>query len=180
MKDFFIDTADVNYIRELWSKIKDKVEPSNVRGITTNPNAFFKIGKLSLAEWLDTIPELCKLVTEIRGDDKGVVYVQGPSSKMDASENEFYLNMVKHKTDGKTRIGLKIPPRKDLLVKLCTMRMGLEHINVTGVADAGTALKCMTWSGLRYVSIIPGRMEILDDGIFSRRAISSSVGTESL
>ena len=34
----------------------------------------------------------------------------------------------------------------------------LMPVNVTGLADCGTALSCMTY-GVDYVSIIPGRME---------------------
>lgn len=158
MKDFFIDTADVNYIRELWSKIKDKVDPKLVRGITTNPNAFFKLGKHRLIEWMETLPELCTVLAEIRGDANGVVYVQGPNSNMTNSEIDFYIKMISSRNVG-SKIGLKIPPYEDVLTKLAKgLYTGLE-INVTGVSDAGTALRCFTYPGVRYVSIIPGRME---------------------
>jgi hypothetical protein len=158
-KEFFFDTADVSYIRAAWEKIKDKVDRKSVVGITTNPNAFFKVGKLRLSEWLDSIPELCDVVAEIRGDDEGIVYVQGPSSKMTPREIFLYSRMVKDRATtsfAKTRIGLKIPPYTEVLRNLGPIFD--MHLNVTGVADASTALKSLSY-GVRYVSIIPGRME---------------------
>lgn len=154
-RDFFFDTADVSYIRAAWEKIKDKVDPKTVLGITTNPNAFFKIGKLQLSEWLETIPELCKVINEIRGDDFGIVYVQGPSSKMSAEEIFMYSRMVKDRAQG-AKIGLKIPPYTDVLRNA---KMSDMLLNVTGVADASTALKCLTYKNVFFVSIIPGRMQ---------------------
>jgi len=157
MKDFFFDTANVEYIREAWKKMEGKVDLSLVRGITTNPNAFFKIDKLSLKEWLDHLPLLCEVVSEIRGDDKGVVYVQGPSSKMTPEQQISYAKLVANLNDGKTRIGLKIPPFKEILEIVPTLNEILDT-NVTGVSDASTALKCLTYP-IDFLSIIPGRME---------------------
>jgi hypothetical protein len=156
-REFFFDTADVSYIRAAWEVIKDKVDPKTMRGITTNPNAFFKIGKLKLAEWLDTIPELCKVVSEMRGDNLGIVYVQGPSSKMTAREIYMYSRMAKERSGGLAQIGIKIPPYTSVLQD---KELGYDMIlNVTGVADAATALKCLSYPKIRFVSIIPGRME---------------------
>lgn len=156
MKDFFIDTANIPYIENLWEKIKDRIDPKMVRGITTNPNAFFKLNKLKLSEWLELLPKLCELVNKIRGDENGVVYIQGPNSLMSNEEIlEYVYDLSKRKYGSK--IGLKIPPYNNVLSIVDDLNKMID-VNVTGVADAGTALKCMTYN-VRYVSIIPGRMD---------------------
>lgn len=168
MKRFFFDTANINFIKNTWHELQGKVPPQLVDGITTNPNAFFKINKLSLKEWLNLIPYLCETVSEIRGDNKGVVYVQGPSSKMTADETLRYADLVSSLGDGNTKVGLKIPPFKHIL-DLTSRLGGVIDINVTGIADCSTALKCITYP-VRYVSIIPGRME--EVGIDAKNQIS--------
>jgi hypothetical protein len=45
MKKFFFDTANIEYIKEAWSKLESSVDKNKVVGITTNPNAFFKLNK---------------------------------------------------------------------------------------------------------------------------------------
>ena len=60
-------------------------------------------------------------------------------------------------TDGTTKLGLKIPPFKHVLDIVDSLNPIME-VNVTGVADCSTALHCFSYP-VRYVSIIPGRME---------------------
>lgn len=157
MKHFFFDTANIDYIKDAWSKLEGKVDRHNVVGITTNPNAFFKLNKLSLKEWFDLTPKLCELVSEIRQDDRGVVYIQGPSSLMTPAEILKYAEVVSKLSDGNTRVGLKIAPYENILRIVPELNL-LVDTNVTGIADAATALKCLTYP-VKYVSIIPGRME---------------------
>ena len=157
MKKFFFDTANVEFIRETWSQLSPHVDRHLVVGITTNPNAFFKIGKLKLQEWFDHTTELCKLVTEIRKDNSGVVYIQCPSSTMDAKEVLEYAKVVSKLTDGSTRIGLKIAPQEPIL-RITKELQAYVDVNVTGLSDCSTALKCVTY-GVDYISVIPGRME---------------------
>ena len=83
---FFFDTADINYLEDLWPKIKGDIQSDNVAGITTNPNAFSKINANTINEWKENTLKLCKFVSEIRNDDKGVVYVQVPNSNMRKTE----------------------------------------------------------------------------------------------
>lgn len=169
MKSFFIDTANVEYIKSLWEKIKNDVDPKDVRGITTNPNAFFKINKLGLSEWLHLLPELCNVVSEIRGDNMGEVYIQGPNSNMPLDEQLFFARLVSNYSNGKARIGLKIPPYWNILENSDILSKYTD-INVTGTADAGTVLKCLSFPSIRYVSIIPGRME--ENGIDANKHLS--------
>ena len=157
MKKFFFDTANIEYIKEAWSKLESSVDKNKVVGITTNPNAFFKINKLTLKEWFELTPKLCELVSNIRQDDKGVVYIQGPSSKMSPDDILRYAETVSKLTDGNTKVGLKIAPY-DYVLKIVPRLNEILDVNVTGVADAGTALKSITYP-VRYMSIIPGRME---------------------
>lgn len=157
MKQFFFDTANVDRIKTIWESLKNDIDPNLVVGITTNPNAFIKVNTPSLNEWLSAIPRLCETVSEIRGDDKGVVYVQGPNSNMSETELLKYAEVVSSLSDGNTKVGLKIPPYKEVL-KLVPKLNEFVDVNVTGIADATTALKCATYA-VRYISIIPGRME---------------------
>ncbi len=157
MKKFFFDTANIEFIRKTWAELSPNVDRTLVAGITTNPNAFFKIGKLQLQEWFDHTTELCKLVSEIRQDNKGVVYIQCPSSKMNAEEVLEYAKSVAKLSDGVTRIGLKIAPQVPILSITKELQQYVD-VNVTGLSDCSTALKCVTY-GVDYISVIPGRME---------------------
>lgn len=157
MKDFFIDTANIDYIEKLWETIKHKIDCKSVRGITTNPNAYFKINKLLLSEWLEHQIKLCELITKIRGDNKGVVYIQCPYSQMSSDEVLKFAKLVSQNNDGNTKIGLKIPPYKHIL-EIHQQLNEIMEVNVTGISDCATALKCISY-GVKYVSIIPGRME---------------------
>lgn len=157
MVDFFIDTADLNAITNIWNKIKDNVDSDKLLGITTNPNAFKKINMFRLKEWSDHLPKLCELVTNIRGDRNGVVYVQAPVSSMSSKEIIDFADYISNFSDGNTRLGLKIPPFLHALDVISDIEDFMET-NVTGVADVGTALFANSFFP-KYVSIIPGRME---------------------
>ena len=65
---FFFDTANKSYLDNLWNKLSASVDKENVAGITTNPNAFAKINANDLETWKNISHDLCKLVSEIRGD----------------------------------------------------------------------------------------------------------------
>lgn len=157
MINFFFDTADIAYIEDAWDKLKDIVDPKHVSGITTNPNAFKKVNMLDLEQWENHLPRLCELVTKIRGDDKGIVYVQAPNSEMTPEEVLGWAKHISTFNDGNTKLGLKIPPYKQILDIVDDLSKVME-VNVTGIADCSTALNCLT-RNVRYVSIIPGRME---------------------
>jgi len=156
MFNFFFDTADIDYIRKVWGKVSPYFTPQNVVGITTNPNAMDKSGFTTLESWEQHLPKLCALVTEIRGDDQGVVYVQMPNSRMSAEDTLAWAKHIVRFTDGTTQLGLKIPPLLEIL-KIVPQLNEIMQTNVTGVSDAATALSCFSF-GPRYVSIIPGRM----------------------
>tara|TARA_Y100000310_G_scaffold178911_1_gene178878 strand:+ start:3422 stop:4219 length:798 start_codon:yes stop_codon:yes gene_type:complete len=157
MFDFFFDTADIFYIQSIWTVLNSEIDPTHVRGITTNPNAFMKMDMHRLEEWTTHLPKLCELVSTIRGDDQGVVYVQAPNSNMSPQDVLEWAQYIHAFTDGQTPLGLKIPPFHPIL-EIVDKLNDIMEVNVTGVADCSTALSCLTYD-VRYVSLIPGRME---------------------
>jgi transaldolase len=157
MFDFFFDTADDEYIANIWDKISKYMQPSQIRGITTNPNAFKKIEAHRLAEWEQKLPVLCNLVSQLRGDGKGVVYVQAPVSGMTPEQILSYVKHITQFSDGQTQVALKIPPFYPILEIVDELNQYAET-NVTGLADCSTALSCLSYN-VRYISLIPGRME---------------------
>lgn len=168
MKNFLIDTANIEYVKNLWSNIKNDIDKSLVRGITTNPNAFFKLNKLTLKEWTDLLPKLCELVSEIRQDNLGEVHIQCPNSNMTTKEIINYAEYITKFNDGNTKVSLKITPSDESL-KAVKYLNEITKTNVTGLSDVSTALKCITY-GVNYVSIIPGRME--EVGIDAKSQVS--------
>jgi len=154
---FFIDTADHSYIEEKWKFLNRFVSKKHMVGITTNPNAFMKENLHTDKQWETRTRTLAELVTKIREDNKGVVYVQIPGDNLSEEKVLQWATMVSGWGDGQTKIALKLPPYKKYLDMVATLSKTID-INITGVADCGTALKCLQ-SKVRYVSIIPGRME---------------------
>jgi len=168
MRKFLIDTANQDYIRNLWKSLNGTVDNKLVQGITTNPNAFFKTNELHLKDWEKSLPKLCEIVSEIRQDDAGYVHIQAPNSSMNGDAMLRYAEHVHKLTDGNTKIAIKIPPFVRALKAVDQLRE-MVKINVTGIADCSTALKCITY-GVDFVSIIPGRME--EVGIDAKKQIS--------
>jgi hypothetical protein len=155
---FFFDTANIPYLEKLWSEnLKPYISPKMLRGITTNPNAFKKVNMFRLKEWTDHLPRLCELISNIRQDGDGIVYVQEPCSSMSPDEITRFAEYICKFDDGNTKLGLKIPPYKKVLDIVDDLNMIMET-NVTGVSDVGTALFSSSYN-VNYVSVIPGRME---------------------
>jgi hypothetical protein len=157
MVKFFIDTANIDYIEDLKIRLKSSIEPDLIAGITTNPNAFKKINKFKLSEWEKHLPRLCELVSEMREDNYGVVYVQAPVSTMSLDEVFKFAEHISKFDDGNTKLGLKIPPFKNILEGVPQIEQ-IMTTNVTGISDAGTALFASLFEPT-YISVIPGRME---------------------
>jgi len=158
MVPFFFDTANIDYLRKLWNEnLKGIIDPKLVRGITTNPNAFKKMNMYRLDEWTEHLPKLCEFISEIRGDNEGIVYVQEPRSTMSRSEIYRFAEFIVKFNDGNTKLGLKIPPYQEIL-QINKELQKIMETNVTGVSDVCTALFSASY-GVNYVSVIPGRME---------------------
>jgi len=174
MFELLLDTADENYIEQKWNQIKDFVSPENIAGITTNPNAFHKVGDKTVAEWGARARKLCELVSKIRGDDKGLVHIQFPNSNVTEDLFREWVQLVDTFSDGTTKMGIKIPPYKSALEIAMRHKQNVK-INVTGVADVGTALFAAS-HGADFVSIIPGRME--EAGIDAKSHVSYAVNSD--
>lgn len=154
---FFFDTADADYISRTWDKLSSTLPADGVAGVTTNPNAFDKVQIHALAPLAQRVNELCALVSEIRGDSAGEIYVQIPNSCMSPKEYSAFAKYLSKLGDGKTKVGMKIPPFRFAL-ELCAELSQHVRLNVTGVADCAQALRSFSY-GVQYVSLIPGRME---------------------
>lgn len=157
---FFFDTADIDYIKNAWSFLKTHggFIGTSVIGITSNPNALTKVGVTTMEAFDKHVLAMCKAITEIReGQPGGIVYVQFPQMTMGEESMRKYINHIIKLSDGVTKVGLKIPPYTHVL-KMVPEFEKLIEVNVTGVTDAATALKCFTY-GVRYVSTLTGRME---------------------
>ena len=57
MKEFFFDTADLEFIKTT-EKLEGKIDFKLIKGITTNPNAFNKIDKHSMYQWVEIVKKL--------------------------------------------------------------------------------------------------------------------------
>jgi transaldolase len=155
-KKFFFDTADDGAIKKIWERLKHFQPQYLVAGITTNPNAFAKVNLNTIPEWRERTIKLCELVSSIREDNEGVVYVQIPNSQISDQSFDKWINIIRTFSDGNTKIALKISPEKRFLLKSSLYSDLL--FNVTGLTDAATALSCLSYN-IRYVSLIPGRMQ---------------------
>lgn len=168
MKQFFIDTANINFIQLLMDKYGSKIDSKLIKGVTTNPNAFSKIEKYHLNEWIDHVGSLSQIISDIRGDNEGEIHIQIPFSELEPQKVIEYAKYIKDSSNSLCKIGMKIPPFQPTL-KVVDECNKYVKTNVTGVADSSTALKCATYN-IDYVSIIPGRME--EVGIDAISAIS--------
>lgn len=157
---FFIDTADISYIESTWEKLYAVgVDPKSFLGITTNPNALSKVNCHTLNDLEILIGELTNLTSKIRGDFYGMVYVQVPNSNLIDAELERWCDWL-DELDVNCNVGLKIPPYKHVLDLVTRLDVDSSFdLNVTGVSDAATALRCLSYPSVKCVSIIPGRME---------------------
>lgn len=156
---FFIDTADISYIGQLWEKLHPHINPKSFMGITTNPSALAKVNCDTLEYMEMLIPELCRWTSGLRNDNSGVVYVQVPSSMMNVDDIIRWAKYVNTFNGNGAHIGLKIPHFSYALKLTNHPELRNLYLNVTGVSDANTIIKALSYDNVAYASIIPGRME---------------------
>lgn len=157
MKEFFFDTANLQFIKETTEKIENKINFKLVKGVTTNPNAFSKINQFNLNEWIETAIKISEYISELRNDNEGEIHIQLPYSKFNPDTAIKFAELISGICPEKIRVGMKIPPFTQIL-KFTEDLNKIVLTNVTGVSDHATALKCISY-GVNYVSVIPGRME---------------------
>ena len=161
MAAFFFDTADTDYIRKIWDKLGKHIDPSAVVGITTNPNALAKVNCDTLQKFEELVPRMCELVRELRGDSstEGLVYVQVPNSTMSYEDILRWAVYVNEFNGNGAAIALKIPHFSYVLRMAGEPELQNLYLNVTGVSDANTIIKALSYQNVFFASIIPGRME---------------------
>ena len=139
---FFIDTADINEIKEL-------IPSGFVDGITTNPSLIAKQGK--------DMGEIIKSICEI---------VKGPvSAEVTATDYETMLKEGKYLASIAKNIAVKVPLTTDGL-KACRAlsNMGIM-VNVTLCFSSAQAILAAK-SGATFISPFIGRLDdIGEDGI---------------
>ena len=161
MAAFFFDTADTDYIRKIWDKLGKHIDPSAVVGITTNPNALAKVNCDTLQKFEELVPRMCELVRELRGDSstEGLVYVQVPNSTMSYEDILRWAVYVNEFNGNGAAIALKIPHFSYVLRMAGEPELQNLYLNVTGVSDANTIIKALSYQNVFFASIIPGRMD---------------------
>jgi transaldolase len=157
MFNYFIDTADTTYIKDLWTKIKSHSSKECMLGITTNPNAFFKTGDLTLNQWIEKSKILGDIISDIRQDNVGELHIQFPSSVVEEKTFIKFIDLLPEFTNNNVQVCIKIPPFEHAL-KIAQKHKKNYKLNVTGTSDAATALLALSYD-IKYLSIIPGRME---------------------
>jgi transaldolase len=162
MTYFFFDTADTDYINKVWDKLGKYVDPQSVVGITTNPSALAKVNCDTLAKFEELVPRMCETVANIRGTDsptKGLVYVQVPNSTMQEEDIVAWAKYVGTLNTGPAALALKIPHFSYALHLVNHSALRELFVNVTGISDAGTIIRSLSYQNVAFASIIPGRME---------------------
>ena len=157
---FFFDTADTDYIRKIWDKLGKYIDGSSVIGITTNPNALAKVNCDTLEKFETLVPQMTSLVGELRGEGPaGLVYVQVPNSTMNDEDILRWAVYVNEFNGNGAAIALKIPHFSYVLRLSGEPELSNLFLNVTGVSDANTIIKALSYQNVFFASIIPGRME---------------------
>ncbi len=157
MKEFYFDTANLEFIKKTSEQLINKLDKKLIKGVTTNPNAFSKIDQFSLHQWIETAEEISNFLFELRGDADGEIHIQLPYSKFDIEQAIKFAEFISNLPKDKIKVGMKIPPFNKIL-KFTDELNKIVLTNVTGVSDHATAMKCISY-GVNYVSVIPGRME---------------------
>ncbi len=165
---FFVDTADVDEIREL-------VDTGLLDGVTTNPSLVAKTGR-----------DFCEVLTEI------CALVPGPvSAEVAATDTDSMLVEGRKLAEIAPNITVKVPLTWDGLKACRALTQGGTKVNVTLCFSAAQALLAAK-VGANYVSPFVGRLddighdgmqvvaeirEIYDnyDGVFSTEILVASI-----
>ena len=132
---FFIDTADVEAIREL-------AATGLVDGVTTNPSLVAKSGR----DFIDVLGEICALVP-------------GPvSAEVTATETQAMLAEARRLARVAENVVVKVPLTPDGLKACRTLTDEGTQVNVTLCFSAAQAILAAK-AGARYVSPFIGRLD---------------------
>lgn len=146
---FFIDTADINEIREL-------AATGLVDGVTTNPSLVAKSGR----QFLDAIKEICAIVP-------------GPvSAEVTATDHATMLAQGRKLAKIAPNVVIKVPLTPDGLKTCKALREEGTKVNVTLCFSAAQAILAAK-SGASFISPFIGRLD--DVGTDGMRLIADIV-----
>jgi len=132
---FFIDTADVEAIRDL-------AATGLVDGVTTNPSLIAKSGR----DFIEVLGEICALVP-------------GPvSAEVAATESQAMLAEARRLAQVAENVVIKVPLTPDGLKACRTLTDEGTQVNVTLCFSAAQAILAAK-AGARYVSPFVGRLD---------------------
>lgn len=139
---FFVDTADVDEIRDL-------AATGLVDGVTTNPSLIAKSGR----NFLDVIREICEIV-------------DGPvSAEVAATDHETMLAEGQKLAQLAANVAVKVPLTPDGLKTCKALSDNGTAVNVTLCFSAGQAILAAK-AGAAYISPFVGRLDdISRDGM---------------
>ena len=132
---FFIDTADLDEIRDL-------AATGLLDGVTTNPSLVAKTGK----SFLDLVAEICKVVP-------------GPvSAEVTATEHDRMLAEARRLTEIASNVAIKVPLTPDGLKTCKVLADDGIKVNVTLCFSAAQAILAAK-AGVAFISPFVGRLD---------------------
>lgn len=132
---FFVDTADIN-------EIKDLASTGLLDGVTTNPSLIAKSG----GDFIETIEEICKIVS---GD---------VSAEVIATDVKGMLKEAEKLADIAENVVIKLPLTQDGLKACKILTDDGVKVNVTLCFSAGQAILAAK-AGATYISPFVGRLD---------------------
>ncbi|PIR39039.1 MAG: fructose-6-phosphate aldolase [Alphaproteobacteria bacterium CG11_big_fil_rev_8_21_14_0_20_39_49] len=139
---FFVDTADINEIKEL-------AQTGLIDGVTTNPSLIMKSGR----DFIETIKEICSIVT---GD---------VSAEVVATEYDGMMKEADKLKEIASNVVIKLPLTWDGLRACKSLTDEGVKVNVTLCFSANQAILAAK-AGATYVSPFVGRLDdIGQDGL---------------
>ncbi len=132
---FFVDTADIEEIREL-------ADTGMVDGVTTNPSLVAKSGR----DFFEVLDEICALV-------------DGPvSAEVAATDTDDMLAEARKLTDGRPNVAIKVPLTWNGLKACRALSQGGTKVNVTLCFSPAQAILAAK-AGAAFVSPFVGRLD---------------------
>ena len=139
---FFVDTADIDEIRDL-------ADTGLVDGVTTNPSLIAKTGR----DFIEVVEEICKVV-------------EGPvSAEVAATDYDTMIEEGRKLAKIADNIAVKVPLTRDGLKACRTLSQGGTMVNVTLCFSANQAILAAK-AGAKFISPFIGRLDdIATDGM---------------
>lgn len=148
--NFLFDTANDKFIDEALTKMDGRAM-TKCWGVTTNPNAFAKLGIKRLADWRHQVKLIRKVLVK-HGLDDAYIHVQFPHSYFAVLNPDLIHEFEDYLKD--PYLVIKLGPYPVQFRKRVT-----SISNITGITSGSIAALMCGFDSVAYVSLIPGRME---------------------